>query len=151
MRTYKKKSTEECWRMLNGRPSLVSTRLDEQKRKSIYNPYKRKYEVKMKMPIPEESVYQLFKLKRNLTSDDIWVGDSMQYDNLKNNLRIWVQNWNGLEKTDMNKFQYDLYEMKRRDIQYFSIIESTVNTTNKHVTQKLEESFDRIYPDANTP
>ena len=80
----------------------------------------------------------------------------MEYDNPNGSLRIWIQNWNGIEKSDMRKFQYDLYEMKKRQVQYFSIIESTVNVSNKNFQQQLKDEFQVVFPDGellltNTP
>ena len=156
MKIYKKKTTRENWRILQGRPTRVLTTLHNEKRKTIYNPYKKQYELKEKRRILAEPGCPQVKFKRDLTTDSIWIGDTMHYNNMNGTVRIWSQNWNGIEKNDSRKFQYDLYEMQQKHIHYFSVIESTVNTGNKQFVQKLKDDFSIIYPDGellltNTP
>ena len=67
---------------------LQSSTLLKQQRQTIYNPYRKRYE-KIKKTQRARSDAETFKFKRNITTDDIWVGDRICNDNLDGNLRIW--------------------------------------------------------------
>jgi len=70
-------------------------------RKTIYNPYKKKYVLRepTKRRTKKEEIQFLMQPKEN-ERDHVWIGDEMEEEKKEGTIRIWLQNWNGVRKIE---------------------------------------------------
>ena len=116
-------------------------------RNTIYNPYKKKY-VKRG---PTEKRTKEIELQMCLDNseypeDELWIGDRMEDIKEEGVLRIWHQNWNGMEKYDEEIMKYQLSLLIDNQINYFTIVESRINRNYKKSMEKWERAKESIVP-----
>ena len=115
--------------------------------KTIYNPYKKKYVLRepTKRKTKEEKIHMLLNVREN-ERDCIWVGDEIEVDKQKGTTRMWLQNWNGIEKIHDEMMMYQLSTLIDNNVNYFGVTESRMNQYNRLVNKKWELARDRIMP-----
>ena len=126
-------------------------------RTTIYNPYKKKYVARepTKRRTKKEQIQFLMQPKEH-ERDYVWVGDEMEVEKEEGTIRVWLQNWNGVEKLKEEMMLYQLSVIVDNNVNYFGITESRLNQFNRIVNKKWELARDRIMPNGellvtNTP
>ena len=61
-------------------------------------------------------------------------------------MRLWLQNWNGVEKYDVDVMTYQLSVLIDNKVDYFSIVESQFNQYYKQAVKKWDIAKDQIMP-----
>ena len=114
-------------------------------RRTIYNPYKKKYEKRQptKRKTKKEELRMMMKIKDN-ERDHIWIGDKMPVEKNQGDVRLWLQNWNGIEKYDTDIMTYQLSILADNNIDYFSLIENQFNQYHKQASKKWDLATDQI-------
>ena len=116
-------------------------------RKTRYNPYKKTYELrKPTSRRNKQEELQILLKQHDNERDHIWIGDRMSEEKNPGDMRIWMQNWNGIEKYDVDVMSYQLSVLVDNNIDYFSIIENKFNQYHKQTSKKWDVAKDQIMP-----
>ena len=125
----------------------LQPRQDGNQRKTVYNPYKKRYDIRSPTIRRSKKVELQMVLKENEhPTDHIWIGDKMSEDRPEGVIRMWVQNWNGAERKDVEMMKYQLSTLVDNNINYFSIIESKLNQYHKVAKRKWDTAKESIMP-----
>ena len=74
------------------------------------------------------------------TNENKWIGDDMIDIVSSNCTRFWLQNCRGLPTTkDKNRFQYNLYNMVKNNIHYYSLPEASINISNTETVSHIQQ------------
>ena len=93
---------EKAWKVLRMIKNTIVVQEQnpcETERRTIYNPYSKKYEIRR--PIHRKNKKEELKMVMKCKDDErdlLWIGDKMSEERQKGDIRIWMQNWNGVEK-----------------------------------------------------
>ena len=116
-------------------------------RKTVYNPYKKRYEIRQPSRRKEKKDELKMVLSYNENERDaLWIGDRMLEEKNDGDMRLWLQNWNGIEKYDVDIMTYQLSVLVDNKIDYFSIVESQFNQYYKQTVKKWDKARDQIIP-----
>ena len=116
-------------------------------RDTVYNPYKKQY-VKRGPTLrrTKEQELQLTLAEKEEPSDVLWIGDKMEEVRQEGVMRVWHQNWNGVEKYDEEIMKYQLSLLIDNNINYFSIVETRINQNHKQSMEKWRGAKESIIP-----
>lgn len=121
-------------------------------RKSIYNPYKKRFQpIKIKKRVITPTRLPFFP-----SVDSSWVGDTMNKNPGKGQLRFWVQNCNGLKPNDGSNINHLMTQVHDYGIHYFAFPETNVNASNPNTVSSVHRTFKHRFPSGrmnitNTP
>ena len=113
----------------------------EYQRKSVYNPYKQKFQPKKRRKrsiIPN-------KLPFFPSVDSTWIGDTMNANPSRGHLRFWLQNCNGIKIRDDSNTNHTFTQMHEYGVNYFSYTEHNINVSNPSPVSKLQRIFKTRY------
>ena len=129
----------ETWKASHARRILDA---DEScKLKEIFwNPYKKRYvhrKERVKRNTQQQSKLITISTK---TNENKWIGDTMTELVSNNCTRFWLQNCRGLPTTkDKNWFQYDMCNIVKNNIHYYSLPEANINVSNTEIVSHIQQ------------
>ena len=149
------KRGKKAWSMLKslGKTIQLSTQTRRGgivERKTVYNPYKKRYDIRTTTPRrTKQDELQMVLKEDEQPTDHLWIGDKMGETRSQGVLRMWVQNWNGMERNDVEMMKYQLSTLVDNNINYFSIIESKLNQYHKVAKKQWENARESILPNGD--
>ena len=134
------------------------SRGNEADRRVFLNTYNNSIMVRKKRQSSSKNGHQteLWAANEN-SSNTKWVGNDFSHKLHRSATRFVLLNCNGLESSkDANKFKSQLTSVLERDVQFFGMVETNVNSRNFGVKEKMIQSFAEIVPSGifeltNTP
>ena len=110
-----------------------TTHHPQRRRNTVFDPHLQDYVTKkLKRRTHLQSVLSTEPNKYDFE----WFGDGME-TTPKTNLRFWFQNCNGLvTKGDTREFQFDVANMADSGVNYFSFLETCVNSNKPDYAKK---------------
>ena len=106
-------------------------------RKTIYNPYKKKFQ--QRTTSNKKITHSRLPFYPSVHST--WVGDDMHKNINNNNIRFWCQNCNGIKISDAPNLQHNFTQIHEHNINYFSFTETNLNVANPNAQAKIRKQF----------
>ena len=126
----------------------------------MYNPYKRKLQLRKKQNQPIKKCCRNIQLKLSSPSqknDNKWFGSNLVGPPKRSDTRFLLLNINGIKRNqDKNHFRSQLTSILEKHVHYFSLTEINMNCLNKTLKNNTIQTFEQILPNGaismtNTP
>ena len=130
----------------------IQSRASSYTRKTIYNPYKKKFQ-----PVQKSNKKLLqTRLPFFPSIQSTWEGDNMNKSVNENFIRFWHQNCNGIKINDTSNIQHNFTQIHENNIHYFSFSETNFNVSSPTAQAKIHKCFNERFKagritNTNTP
>ena len=130
----------------------IQSRASSYTRKTIYNPYKKKFQ-----PVQKSNKKLLqTRLPFFPSTQSTWEGDNMNKSVNENFIRFWHQNCNGIKINDTSNIQHNFTQIHENNIHYFSFSETNFNVSSPTAQAQIHKCFNERFKagritNTNTP